>query len=150
MQKFSTAVCDLETPIPDWISDHPETQAVFQKFGLDCSCSGKSLGYQCDQNELDRRFVWEAARRATRPGILLKTDRFKVIRIIMASGDELAEHQAPGAITVQCLEGKLTFTALGETHALAAGDILYLEAKIPHAVRCLENATFLLTIQSAV
>lgn len=149
LQKFSLNVCDLDSSIHECIEEHPETQSVFEKFGLDCSCGGKSLGYQCDQRELDRRFVWEAARRATKPQLLLKTDRFRLVRFIMASGDELAEHTAPGDITVQCLEGKMTFTAQGQTHHLIAGGLLYLTARVPHAVLSTDNATFLLTIQAA-
>jgi regulator of cell morphogenesis and NO signaling len=29
------------------VIDHPETLAVFQELGIDCSCGGKSLGYAC-------------------------------------------------------------------------------------------------------
>ena len=35
--------CDLETSIPDWIIEHPETTRVFAQLGLDTSCAGKSL-----------------------------------------------------------------------------------------------------------
>jgi regulator of cell morphogenesis and NO signaling len=51
--------CDLETPIPDWIIEHPETLAVFQELGLDFSCGGKSLGYLCERQGLDRNAVLE-------------------------------------------------------------------------------------------
>jgi regulator of cell morphogenesis and NO signaling len=39
--------CDLDTSVPDWIIEHPETLAVFQSLGIDCSCGGKSLAYAC-------------------------------------------------------------------------------------------------------
>lgn len=39
--------CDLDTSIPDWIIEHPETTRVFNELGLDPSCAGKSLGYVC-------------------------------------------------------------------------------------------------------
>jgi quercetin dioxygenase-like cupin family protein len=64
----------------------------------------------------------------------------------MAAGKEIDEHKAPGEITVQCLEGKIAFTALGKTEELAAGQMLYLTAGKPHSVRCIEDASFLLTI----
>jgi quercetin dioxygenase-like cupin family protein len=47
---------------------------------------------------------------------------------------------------VQCLEGKIAFTALGKTEELAAGQMLYLTAGEPHSVKCIEDASFLLTI----
>ncbi|AMV27645.1 Cupin domain protein [Gemmata sp. SH-PL17] len=77
---------------------------------------------------------------------LFKADRLEVIRLVMAAGKELAEHNAPGEITVHCLEGKIAFTALGKTQELTAGRVLYLGGGEPHSVRCLEDASFLLTL----
>lgn len=39
--------CDLDTSIPDWIMEHPQTQSVFDELGVDTSCGGKSLQYVC-------------------------------------------------------------------------------------------------------
>jgi quercetin dioxygenase-like cupin family protein len=69
-----------------------------------------------------------------------------MVRIAMTAGKEIAEHEAPGEIIVQCLEGKIAFTAKGSTTELKAGQLLYLNAKEPHSVRCIEDASFLLTI----
>lgn len=77
---------------------------------------------------------------------LFKTERIEVIRLVMHAGKELAEHKAPGEITVQCLEGRIAFTALGQTHELTAGQLLYLPASEPHSVKCVEDASFLVTI----
>lgn len=49
--------CGLDTPIPDWIIEHPETLAVFQELGIDYSCGGKSLAYACEQRGLDTQSV---------------------------------------------------------------------------------------------
>jgi regulator of cell morphogenesis and NO signaling len=49
--------CDLDSPVPDWIIEHPATLAVFQEFGIDYSCGGKSLAYACRQEGLDDRVV---------------------------------------------------------------------------------------------
>jgi len=35
--------CDLDTSVPDWIIEHPETLATFQELGIDYGCGGKSL-----------------------------------------------------------------------------------------------------------
>jgi quercetin dioxygenase-like cupin family protein len=77
---------------------------------------------------------------------LLKTEKVEIIRLVMAAGKTLAEHKARGEITVHCLEGKLAFTAFGQTHELTEGQLLYLPAGEPHSVECLEDASFLLTI----
>jgi quercetin dioxygenase-like cupin family protein len=77
---------------------------------------------------------------------LFKTRQIEVVRLVMRTGKEIGEHRAPGEITVHCLEGKIAFTALGQTRELSAGQMLYLEPGEPHSVKCLEDASFLLTI----
>jgi len=77
---------------------------------------------------------------------LFKTENLEVIRLVMSANKVLAEHKAPGEIIVQCLEGKIAFTALGKTQELKAGQLLYLPAAVSHSVRCVEDASFLLTI----
>ncbi len=54
-----TMDCDLDTSIPDWIMDHPQTQAVFDELGMDTSCGGKSLRYVCHQHGLSPPSVLE-------------------------------------------------------------------------------------------
>jgi len=82
----------------------------------------------------------------TKTSTLLKTENMEVVRLVMPAGKEIAEHKARGEIIVQCLEGKVAFTALGKTVELEAGQMLYLAAGEPHAVRCIDDASFLLTI----
>lgn len=77
---------------------------------------------------------------------LLKTNSVEVVRIVMLAGKEISEHEAPGEIIVQCVEGRIAFTALARTQELTAGQLLYLPAEEPHTVKCLEDASFLLTI----
>jgi quercetin dioxygenase-like cupin family protein len=61
-------------------------------------------------------------------------------------GKVLAEHKAPGEIIVHCIEGRIAFTALDQTHELTAGHLVSLPAGEPHSVQCLDDASFLLTI----
>jgi iron-sulfur cluster repair protein YtfE (RIC family) len=49
--------CDLDTSVPDWVIDHPETLAIFQELGIETCCGGKSLGYACHQQGLDAEAV---------------------------------------------------------------------------------------------
>jgi regulator of cell morphogenesis and NO signaling len=49
--------CDLDTPVPDWVIEHPETLAVFQELGIDYCCGGKSLAFACRQRGLDAQAV---------------------------------------------------------------------------------------------
>jgi quercetin dioxygenase-like cupin family protein len=79
---------------------------------------------------------------------LVKADKLEVVRLVLAAGKEISQHQARGEITVHCLEGKVAFTAQGQTHELTAGQMLYLDAQAPHSLRCLEGASLLLTLVS--
>lgn len=78
---------------------------------------------------------------------LMKTQGIEVVRLVMVAGKVLKDHKAPGEIMVHCLEGKINFIALSQTHELNAGQLLYLPAGEPHSVECLEDASFLLTIR---
>lgn len=82
----------------------------------------------------------------TKTSTLLKTQNVEVVRLVMPAGKEISEHKAPGEIIVQCLEGKIAFTAMGKTDELDAGELLCLAAEEPHSVKCIEDAAFLLTI----
>lgn len=55
--------CDLDTPVPEWVIDHPETLAVFQALGIDYCCGGKSLGYACGERGLEAATVLAELRR---------------------------------------------------------------------------------------
>lgn len=77
---------------------------------------------------------------------LLKNGPLRSTVVRLAPGGSLAEHQADGPILVQPLEGTITFTARGEPHEVATGQLLTLGAKIPHAVSSTEGATFLVTV----
>lgn len=77
---------------------------------------------------------------------LFKTESVETVRIVMQAGKEISEHEAPGEIIVQCLEGKIAFAALGKIEELEAGQLLYLAAGERHSVKCIEDASFLLTI----
>lgn len=45
--------CDVETAVPDWVIEHPETLAVFQELGIDYCCGGKSLEFACREQGHD-------------------------------------------------------------------------------------------------
>jgi quercetin dioxygenase-like cupin family protein len=77
---------------------------------------------------------------------LVKTDRLEIIRLVVPAGKEIPPHQVAGEITVQCLEGRIAFTAGGTTRELAAGQMLYLKGNEPHSLRGMEDASVLVTI----
>ena len=78
--------------------------------------------------------------------VLLKTDHLEAIRLVLPAGKEIPPHKARGEITVHCLEGKVEFTARDQTHELSAGKMLYLLPGEIHGLRCLEDASILVTL----
>jgi quercetin dioxygenase-like cupin family protein len=77
---------------------------------------------------------------------LVKTDRLEVIRLVVPAGKDIPPHQVAGEITVQCLEGRVAFTAGGTIRDLVAGQMLYLAGNEPHSLRGIEDASVLVTI----
>lgn len=77
---------------------------------------------------------------------LVKATAFDVIRMVVPAGKEIPTHTAKGEIIVQCLEGKIAFTACGKTHELEAGHLLYLPTGEPHSLRGVEDGSLLLTV----
>ena len=78
---------------------------------------------------------------------LFKADGLEVIRLVLPQGKYIPTHQAPGAITVQCLEGRIKFTAQDKSCELTAGQMLYLLSKEPHALLALEESAVLVTLR---
>jgi quercetin dioxygenase-like cupin family protein len=87
-----------------------------------------------------------AALATTETRTLVKTKDIEVIRLIVPAGKEIPTHEAKGEIVVQCLEGKVAYSAFGKTHHLEAGQLLYLPTGEPHSVRGVEHGSLLLTI----
>jgi nucleotide-binding universal stress UspA family protein/quercetin dioxygenase-like cupin family protein len=77
---------------------------------------------------------------------LVRTSSVQVIHLIVRAGQEVPEHKAHGELIVQCLEGRVALTALGNTQVLEAGTLLYLPAGEPHALSGVEDASMLLTM----
>ena len=76
---------------------------------------------------------------------LIRTPNLEVKRLQISKGTELPTHNAPGEITVQCLVGRIAFTAAGKTHDLEAGRMIYLRAREPHSLVGLEHSVVLVT-----
>lgn len=81
-----------------------------------------------------------------RSEILVKADDLRVLLVTMRAGTTLAEHNAPGTVSIQVIEGEMDIIAGGTTYDLAAGGIISLAAGVRHAVRARTDGAFLLTI----
>jgi len=77
---------------------------------------------------------------------LVKTKTLEIIRLVIPSGKDIPGHKAHGEITVQCLEGRVAFTAGDNRRELEAGQMLYLSSEEPHSLHGMEDSSVLLTI----
>jgi quercetin dioxygenase-like cupin family protein len=77
---------------------------------------------------------------------LVRTRHLHVIRLVVEAGKQLDTHKAPGELVLVCVQGKVTLFVEGSPRELAAGQMVYLPANVPHALRGEENAVVLLSI----
>ena len=94
---------------------------------------------------VDLRPVGESLAEATTVP-LVKGETFEAIRMVIRKGHKIPDHQVEGAITIYCLDGRIAFTARGQTHDLKAGHWLFLLGNEPHTLLGIEDSSLLLTI----
>ncbi|GAA7651954.1 cupin domain-containing protein [Helicobacter pylori] len=70
----------------------------------------------------------------------------KEIRICMPKGAIIDKHKAPGAISVQVLEGKIIFEAKNEKVEIPKGALVSLEAQVLHRLDALEDSVIRLSL----
>lgn len=86
---------------------------------------------------------WQAGRNAK---VLVKYPGLRIVLIALHPGTHVAEHKAPGAISVQTISGHVLMRAAGCAFDLPAGQLLSLEREIPHDVEALAESVVLVTI----
>ncbi|WP_329269777.1 cupin domain-containing protein [Streptomyces sp. NBC_01451] len=72
----------------------------------------------------------------------------RVTLIALATGSELAEHEAPGAATLTCLTGRVTLHTTDRAWPLGQGDIVAVPGQ-RHSLTAETDATVLLTVRPA-
>src|SRR4029078_13534524 len=82
----------------------------------------------------------------TKTETLVKTESLELIRMVMPAGKDIAWHEAPGEITVQCLEGNVEFGVGELQRQLTVGTLLYLEGADKHSLRANVISSLLVTI----
>lgn len=77
---------------------------------------------------------------------LAKAASFELIRMVLPAGKEIPLHKTRGEITVQCLEGRVSFSCYGQTRELGPGDLLYLAVGEMHALKAIDHSALLVTL----
>jgi quercetin dioxygenase-like cupin family protein len=70
----------------------------------------------------------------------------RVVLFTFDAGQELTEHRASRAATIQVLDGTGEFTLGTEVAAVRPGSWIYLPPELPHALRATMPLTMLLTL----
>ncbi|MGW8124078.1 cupin domain-containing protein [Roseivirga echinicomitans] len=78
--------------------------------------------------------------------VLIETSFSKEIRILLKEGQMMKEHKAPFPIIVHLLDGQIDFGVVGVTHPLKTGDVITLDANVPHDLMALKDSIVRLTI----
>lgn len=78
--------------------------------------------------------------------VIIKTDKMQLARLVIRKDKEFPSHQVSGLITIQCMAGKILFTAMGMEQELHSGQLLYLMPGELHSLKGIEDSVVLLTI----
>ena len=81
-----------------------------------------------------------------RTSALFKTDELEVMRVVLPAGKTVPAHKVKGEITIHCLEGQVDFMAGGQTQRMKAGQLVWLEGSVDHALQAVQDASLLVTI----
>lgn len=81
--------------------------------------------------------------------VMFESEASKEIRIAFKKDQVMKEHKTSFPITVQIVEGSIDFGVNKEIHTLVAGDIVALEANIPHDLKANTNSIVRLSLSKA-
>ncbi len=80
---------------------------------------------------------------------LVKTPQVEIIQLIVPAGRDVPTHQAQGDVVVQCLEGRITMIAAGNTYDLKPGQLLHLSLDDEFSLQGMEDSSVLVTLIAA-
>lgn len=81
---------------------------------------------------------------------IFKSNGLRMVLIGLHQGAEMKSHTAAGMISVQVLEGQITFRTGSETSERSKGQMIALHTGIPHSVYANQESVFLLTLTTTL
>lgn len=75
-----------------------------------------------------------------------KTEGMRIVLIALHQKAVMEKHSANGIVSVQVLDGEISFTTEGNTYNLTKGQMIALHRNIDHSVTAIEESVFLLTV----
>lgn len=112
---------------------------------LDRVLDGKVLVHHLTQEErlLDKDLL---ARHGRSARTLVKNGPLRLTLMGLAAGGVLPAHRTSAPVTIQLLEGEVTFNALHQDYVLTIGDVLVLAPGVEHSAQSTKGGVFLLTV----
>lgn len=86
---------------------------------------------------------WQAGRNAK---VLVKYPNLRILLIGLRPGTEVAGHHARGPVSIQIIAGHILIRSSGKIFDLREGQLLALEAGVPHDLEALAESAVLVTI----
>ncbi|MGV3686814.1 MAG: cupin domain-containing protein [Daejeonella sp.] len=77
---------------------------------------------------------------------LFKNENMRIVMIALHDGAEMKTHTASGVISVQVLEGGISFRTEKKSSDINEGQMVTLQAGVPHSVFARSESVFLLTL----
>jgi quercetin dioxygenase-like cupin family protein len=88
----------------------------------------------------------EASGQDRRSVTLIRESGLSVVLLHLHAGAILDEHAAPGAVTVQVIDGHARARAGNESIDLPAGRLVAFDANVRHTVEAVDDSTILITL----
>ncbi len=87
-----------------------------------------------------------ASLRDARTRTLVPGPPIELFRMVLPAGKSVPAHEVLGALTIQCIEGLVELELPDRTQLMSAGSLVYLEPKMPHGLKALQDASVLVTL----
>ena len=111
--------------------------------------SGAALSFALSGEEAALREKAATAKAGRAAKTLVKEGAIRVTVVSLRKGVVLQAHQVEGAVSIQVVRGRARVSAAGEDIELAAGGLVVLQERVPHAAAALTDCSLLITVAMA-